>query len=77
MYNYKGKELNIDQSLLDDFKKYKGLNFDDGDVETYLFYHFIDKMDDPHSIFNRLSSEEIENIVIPEIKKEIFIGSHE
>ena len=39
MYNYKGKILNIPQELIDDFKKYKGIELEDEDIETYLYYY--------------------------------------
>ena len=35
------------------------------------------KADDPESMFTSLSEKEIEEVVIPKIKMEIFIGSHE
>ena len=77
MYNYKGKNLNISQELLDEFHKYKGVKFDDEDVEIYLFYHFIKTVEDPYTIFDTLTEKEITDIVIPNIQEEIMIGKHE
>ncbi len=63
MFDYRGRELNINSRYLEDFRKYHGFEFSQNIADDYIYNRYIgkrDRYDDIPAVVAELSNGEIE-----------------
>ena len=85
MYTFNGKNLSIDQELLNDFRYVTGKDLDDQDCLLYLYNHLQERDPDYYGeelikdpdimrFYEDVSDDEITKIILHGIKTDISVG---
>ncbi len=75
MFTYKGRELNIDQTLIDRYKEVRGRDLNSRDIDIYLHAAYIRDSSDPVSYAFTLPQEELMTVINDMIKTDIYLHS--
>ena len=75
MISYKGRELNIDQALVDRYKEVRGRDLNSRDIDIYIHAAYNRDSADPVSYAFTFPQEELMTVLNDMIKTDIYMHS--
>ncbi len=75
MFSYKGRELNMDQTLIDRYKEVRGRDLNSRDISIYLHAAYIRDSSDPVSYAFSLPEDELIATLTDMIENDIYMHS--
>ncbi len=76
MLIYKGRTLNVDDSLIKEYRDTRGRELNQRDLDLYVHASYIKKVPDPEEyVKTNVSDEELADIFTHKIKTDIYLHS--